>query len=266
MILSAAGIVAGIFFAAAPVPAAAAPNATGNDTHGVLHGIEERVRILTNNYAPAIIHASGDVRGESVRDLRVAVLMDYKKLPFNPLNVLFARSDKVAFSAGELAQIRSVIVATIGTTQVSVQSADFDADAPILLIFAKSAACWVGLAFAFFLLLKVLFGRRKPAPAPAKSAHKEEYYADDDDEYIEINDFEELSRAADSVLLEILERAERGDLLLALRGSSEELTNRFLAIIDQREVGKFVRELESVGDPKLKDVLEAQGRVLGALM
>lgn len=231
----------------------------------VLNGIEGRVRIITNNYAPAIIHISGKVTRGGAINPRIDIALDYKKKSFNPLNLLLARSDKEPFTPAELSQIRTVIIGTIGTSEVYIQNIDFDEGVPQLYTLAKAAAGWSGIVFVFFLLCKLLFGRKKSSTY-TKVIQKEEYYSDDDDEYIEINDFEELARAADSVLLEILEKADREQLLVALKGSSDELTSRFLSVIDQKEVGKFIRQLENVADVTLKDVLEAQGKVLNSLM
>lgn len=135
----------------------------------VLNGIEGRVRIITNSYAPAIIHISGKVTRGGAINPRIDIALDYKKKSFNPLNLLLARSDKEPFTPAELSQIRTVIIGTIGTSEVYIQNIDFDEGVPQLYTLAKAAAGWSGIVFVFFLLCKLLFGRKKARPTQKSS-------------------------------------------------------------------------------------------------
>ncbi|GEM_PF-6948741 len=231
----------------------------------ILAKLEGEVREITSKFAPALIDVRARLVANKLEKTEIFVLLDYKKLPFSFLQFLTGERQKAPFSAEELRSIYDVLVAKFDA-KITIKQADFfnDEGQYERAVRRNFVAVKYGLMFAVALMLTlcVVFLTRRKTRTIVKEVAVQE---GGEDELIELNYFEELAKADDGVILSVYNKAPRNDLLVALKGSGEELTSRFLAVIDQKQVGRFLRDLENVGEVTLKDVLEAQRRVFDLL-
>jgi flagellar motor switch protein FliG len=63
----------------------------------------------------------------------------------------------------------------------------------------------------------------------------------------------------------VIRDVENEDLLLAMRSASEEVKNMIFDNMSQRRVETFKEELEFMGPVRLRDVEEAQTRIVGII-
>ena len=74
--------------------------------------------------------------------------------------------------------------------------------------------------------------------------------------------FEDLSRLDSSALQTLLQKIDKKELALALKGANDQVKELFFANLSAR-AGKMLREdMEAMGPVRLKDVDEAQGRMV----
>jgi len=74
--------------------------------------------------------------------------------------------------------------------------------------------------------------------------------------------FEDLTRLESSAIQTLLQRMEKKDIGLALKGANDQIRDFFFANMSGR-AGKMLKEdMEAMGPVRLKDVDEAQGRMV----
>jgi flagellar motor switch protein FliG len=74
--------------------------------------------------------------------------------------------------------------------------------------------------------------------------------------------FEDIKRLGQQAIQEILKRADKNTLTLALKGADEELKNRFFESMSKRAVETMKEEMDYMGPVKLKDVEKAQHEIV----
>jgi flagellar motor switch protein FliG len=77
--------------------------------------------------------------------------------------------------------------------------------------------------------------------------------------------FDDLQQVDDAALREIVQRAERKDLLVALKGAPPALRARFLANMSKRAGEMFQEELDMLGPLRLRDVEKAQREIVAVV-
>ncbi len=74
--------------------------------------------------------------------------------------------------------------------------------------------------------------------------------------------FEDISKMDNNGIREILKVADKKDLMVALKGSPDELRDKFLGSMSQRAQEAFTEEMQFLGAVRVKDVEEAQRRIV----
>ncbi|MBE0495102.1 MAG: flagellar motor switch protein FliG [Campylobacterales bacterium] len=74
--------------------------------------------------------------------------------------------------------------------------------------------------------------------------------------------FEDIMKLDNSAIREILKVADKKDLMIGLKGAVEELRNKFMENMSQRASEAFLEEMQFLGAVRVKDVEEAQRRVV----
>jgi flagellar motor switch protein FliG len=77
--------------------------------------------------------------------------------------------------------------------------------------------------------------------------------------------FEDILKLDDRTIQRILREVDTRDLTLSLKGASEELKNKILSNMSQRASQMIQEELEFMGPVRLKDVDEAQQRIVAII-
>jgi flagellar motor switch protein FliG len=77
--------------------------------------------------------------------------------------------------------------------------------------------------------------------------------------------FEDIARLDDRSIQRVIRETDPHDLTLALKGASEAIGQRFLANMSQRMAETVSEELKFLGPVRLREVEEAQGRVVAAV-
>lgn len=77
--------------------------------------------------------------------------------------------------------------------------------------------------------------------------------------------FEDINTLDNNAIREILKVVDKKDLMIGLKGSGEELKQKFLSNMSQRASEAFVEEMQFLGAVRVKDVEEAQRRVVEAV-
>ncbi|AII14151.1 flagellar motor switch protein [Campylobacter iguaniorum] len=74
--------------------------------------------------------------------------------------------------------------------------------------------------------------------------------------------FEDISGLDNGAIREILKAVDKKDLMIGLKGSGDDLKQKFLSNMSQRASEAFVEEMQFLGAVRVKDVEEAQRRVV----
>lgn len=74
--------------------------------------------------------------------------------------------------------------------------------------------------------------------------------------------FEDIMKLDNTAIREILKVIDKKDLMVGLKGSSDELRDKFLGNMSQRAADAFMEEIQFVGAVRVKDVEEAQRKVV----
>jgi len=74
--------------------------------------------------------------------------------------------------------------------------------------------------------------------------------------------FEDIKGLSQQAIQEILKRADKNTLTLALKGADEDLKNRFFESMSKRAVETMKEEMDYMGPVKLKDVEKAQHEIV----
>jgi len=74
--------------------------------------------------------------------------------------------------------------------------------------------------------------------------------------------FDDIIKLDKAAIVEILKAADKGDLMIGLKGANEELKQKFLDNMSQRAAEAFVEELQFLGPVKVKDVEAAQRKII----
>ncbi len=74
--------------------------------------------------------------------------------------------------------------------------------------------------------------------------------------------FEDILKLDNTGIREILKVADKKDLMIALKGSGEDLKNKFLESMSQRAQEAFLEEMTFLGAVRVKDVEETQRRIV----
>lgn len=74
--------------------------------------------------------------------------------------------------------------------------------------------------------------------------------------------FEDIIKMDNNGIREILKVADKKDLMIALKGAPEELKEKFLSNMSQRAQEAFVEEMQFLGAVRVKDVEEAQRKIV----
>jgi len=74
--------------------------------------------------------------------------------------------------------------------------------------------------------------------------------------------FEDLTRLENSAIQTLLQKVEKKDVALALKGANEEIREFFLSNMSQRAAKLLRDDMESMGAVRLKDVDDAQARMV----
>ncbi|MCR4941604.1 MAG: flagellar motor switch protein FliG [Campylobacter sp.] len=77
--------------------------------------------------------------------------------------------------------------------------------------------------------------------------------------------FEDINTLNDIAIREILKNVDKKDLMVALKGSGDALKEKFLANMSQRASEAFTEEMGYLGAVRVKDVEEAQRRIVEAV-
>jgi len=75
--------------------------------------------------------------------------------------------------------------------------------------------------------------------------------------------FDDLANIEESGIREIVNRADKKTLTLALKGASEEISKRFFANMSKRAVDLMKEEMEMLGAVRLREVEKAQHEIVG---
>lgn len=75
--------------------------------------------------------------------------------------------------------------------------------------------------------------------------------------------FDDLVQVDDAAIREIVQRADRKVLMLALKGTTEEMRNQFLKNMSKRAGEMLVEEIEMLGAVRVRDVEKAQLEIVG---
>jgi len=74
--------------------------------------------------------------------------------------------------------------------------------------------------------------------------------------------FDDIIKLDKNAIIEILKEADKQDLMIALKGASEELKQKFLDNMSKRAAEAFLEELQFLGPVKVKDVEAAQRKII----
>ncbi|NWF66009.1 MAG: flagellar motor switch protein FliG [Campylobacterales bacterium] len=74
--------------------------------------------------------------------------------------------------------------------------------------------------------------------------------------------FEDIGKLDNNAIREILKMADKKDLMLALKSSTDELRQKFTANMSQRAAEGFLEEMQFLGAVKVKDVEAAQRKIV----
>lgn len=74
--------------------------------------------------------------------------------------------------------------------------------------------------------------------------------------------FEDIMKLDNNAIREILKVVDKKDLMVALKGSVDDLRNKFMENMSQRASEAFLEEMQFLGAVRVKDVEEAQRRVV----
>ena len=74
--------------------------------------------------------------------------------------------------------------------------------------------------------------------------------------------FEDINTLNQAAIREILKNVDKKDLMVALKGSGDALKEKFLSSMSQRASEAFKEEMQFVGSVRVKDVEEAQRRIV----
>ena len=74
--------------------------------------------------------------------------------------------------------------------------------------------------------------------------------------------FDDLRDVEDAALREIIQRADRKGLTVALKGASEEIRGRFFGNMSKRAAGVLREEMEVLGAVRLREVEQAQQEIV----
>ncbi len=74
--------------------------------------------------------------------------------------------------------------------------------------------------------------------------------------------FEDIIKLDNNGIREILKVADKKDLMIALKGAQDELRDKFLGNMSQRAQDAFVEEMQFLGAVRVKDVEEAQRKIV----
>lgn len=74
--------------------------------------------------------------------------------------------------------------------------------------------------------------------------------------------FEDIMKLDNSAIREILKVVDKKDLMVGLKGSAEDLKKKFMENMSQRAAEAFTEEMQFLGAVRVKDVEEAQRRVV----
>lgn len=74
--------------------------------------------------------------------------------------------------------------------------------------------------------------------------------------------FEDIMKLDNNAIREILKVVDKKDLMVALKGSIDDLRNKFMENMSQRASEAFLEEMQFLGAVRVKDVEEAQRRVV----
>ena len=74
--------------------------------------------------------------------------------------------------------------------------------------------------------------------------------------------FDDIVLLDKNAIAEILKEVDKADLMIALKGASEELRQKFLQSMSQRAAEAFMEELQFLGPVKVKDVEAAQRKII----
>ena len=74
--------------------------------------------------------------------------------------------------------------------------------------------------------------------------------------------FEDIIKLDKTAMREILKELDKNNLMIALKGATEELKKKFLENMSQRAAEAFEEELQFLGPVKVKDVEEAQRKIV----
>jgi len=77
--------------------------------------------------------------------------------------------------------------------------------------------------------------------------------------------FEDIIHLDDRSVQQVLREVDQKDLALALKGSSEEVKNKVKKNMSKRAAELIEEELEFMGPVRLRDVEEAQQRIVGII-
>ena len=76
--------------------------------------------------------------------------------------------------------------------------------------------------------------------------------------------FEDLVNVDERGLQQLVQAVEQKDLVLSLKAASEEVVAKIFKSMSERTAGVIKQEIEFLGPVRLRDVEEAQRRVVGA--
>ncbi|WP_291951130.1 flagellar motor switch protein FliG [Campylobacter sp.] len=74
--------------------------------------------------------------------------------------------------------------------------------------------------------------------------------------------FDDISQLSTNAIREVLKVADKRDLMIGLKGASEDLKQKFMANMSTRAAEAFVEEMGFLGAVRVKDVEEAQRKVV----
>ena len=74
--------------------------------------------------------------------------------------------------------------------------------------------------------------------------------------------FEDIVKLDNTGIREILKVADKKDLMVALKGSGEDLKDKFMGSMSQRAQEAFLEEMSFLGAVRVKDVEEAQRKIV----
>jgi flagellar motor switch protein FliG len=77
--------------------------------------------------------------------------------------------------------------------------------------------------------------------------------------------FEDILKLDNKAIIEILKSVDKNDLMMALKGASEEILNKFLSNMSKRAAEMFLEDMEVLGPVKKSDVEKAQKKIIEAI-